>query len=204
MAKAERVRLATDERRAQLLELGRRLFNERAYDEISIDDIASAAGISKGLLYHYFPSKRDFYVEIVRASARELVERTEPSRDLPPDEKLVRSLDAYLDYVQSNARAYAGLMRGGIGVDPEVSAIVEGTRRELIERLAREGLRLKELRPSVRIALRGWIGFVEAVSLDWLDQGDVDRETLRATLASALAHALTTAQQLDPKSGLGS
>src|SRR5688572_23935942 len=63
------LRLATDERRTQLLDLGRELFNTRPFDDISIDEIAAAAGISKGLLYHYFPSKRHFYVETVREAA---------------------------------------------------------------------------------------------------------------------------------------
>jgi AcrR family transcriptional regulator len=68
-AARERARLQVDERRTQLLELGLRLFTDRSYDELSIDDIARAAGISKGLLYHYFPSKRDYYVEVVRRAA---------------------------------------------------------------------------------------------------------------------------------------
>src|SRR5438445_6224051 len=91
-AKPDRLRLATDERRAQLVELGKRIFNERAYDEISIDEIAAAAGISKGLLYHYFSSKRVFYVESVRAAAREMIERTAPPRELDSAQQLERGL----------------------------------------------------------------------------------------------------------------
>jgi len=197
-----RLRLATDERRAQLLLLGRRLFNERPYDELSVDDIAAAAGISKGLLYHYFPSKRVFYVETVRAASEEMIALTKPPPHLTPPEKLRHALDAYLDYVQQNARAFLTLMRGGVGNDPEVAAVVEKTRHTLVKRIMEQGLALKRARPVVRLALRGWLGFVEAASLDWLEHRDVEREVLRATMGNALTSALTTAMLLDPEHGL--
>ena len=79
-----RSRLAVDERRAQLLELGLRLFGTRPYDEVSIDDIAADAGVSKGLLYHYFGSKRAFYVATVQHAAAVLLEAlTSVDQDLP-------------------------------------------------------------------------------------------------------------------------
>ena len=77
MAAARRARLSTDARREQLVALGVEIFSERPFDDVSIDDIAAAAGISKGLLYHYFPSKRDFYVAVVRHSADEMQAITE-------------------------------------------------------------------------------------------------------------------------------
>lgn len=185
-----RLRLATDERRSRLLLLGRRIFNERAYDDVSVDDIASAAGISKGLLYHYFPSKRVFYVETVRAAADELIARTEPRLDLSPEEKLQFALDSYLDYVAQNGKAFITLMRSGIGVDDEVAKVMEKTRRALVQRILTNGLGLKKPPPVVRLALRAWIGFVEAASLEWIERKDVDRVTLRGLLASSLAHSL--------------
>lgn len=198
----DRLRLATDERRTQLLELGKSLFNERPYDEISIDDIASAAKISKGLLYHYFPSKKDFYVATVRAAAEEMIARTRPPDDLPPPEKLERGLDAYLDFVELHAGAYRALMRSGASVDEAIADVVEETRGTFARRIAEEGLNLREPRPVVRIALRAWIGFVEAASLDWLEKRDVERAMLRAMLGAALTNALMTAATLDPQSGL--
>jgi AcrR family transcriptional regulator len=72
-----RTRLEVEQRRAQLLTLGQELFSSSTYDELSIDDIARAAGISKGLLYHYFPSKRDYYVATIRVAAGELLHQTD-------------------------------------------------------------------------------------------------------------------------------
>ncbi len=190
-----RTRLGLDERRAQLIELGRTLFNARSYDEISIDDIAAAAGVSKGLLYHYFRSKRSFYVETVRAGAEQMTALTGAAESFPPGERLERGLDAYLDYVEANAAAYATLLRSGIGADAEVAAIVEQTRRVLIERIVR-GLGVGEPAAPLRVALRAWIGFVEGASLEWIDHGGVSKPDLRALLVAALQAAVASAATL--------
>lgn len=188
----ERARLQVDERRTQLLELGLQLFSDRSYDELGVDDIARAAGISKGLLYHYFPSKRDYYVEVVRAAAGLLVARTEAAGVDASPEALQDGLDAYLDFVEQHARSFVALMRGGVGSDPEVVQIVEATRRTIAERiLSRLGADAPT--PLLRTALRGWIGLVEAASLDWLERRDLPREQLRQLCAQLLIAALTAA-----------
>src|SRR3954452_15993907 len=83
-----RARLPVDERRTQLLDLGIRLFSEQPYEDLSIDQLAEAAGISKGLLYHYFQNKRGFYVEVVRAASMQLRALTEPDESLPLNKRL--------------------------------------------------------------------------------------------------------------------
>src|SRR2546430_6515128 len=131
---APRVRLDLDERREQLMRIGLELFSTNSYDAVSIDEIAARAGISKGLLYHYFPSKREFYVAGVRAAAAQLREVVEPDPELPPPERLRVSLEAYLDYVEHHAEGYIALMRGGIGSDAEGRQVVEGSRAGIIAR----------------------------------------------------------------------
>jgi AcrR family transcriptional regulator len=133
MAKPRRrIRLENDERRAQILQLARNAFSARSYDEVSIDDLAREAKISKGLLYHYFPTKRDLYIAGLSAIAEDLVRRvTSVPTDLPPIERVRNGLDAYLDHVHSHARAFVSLMRGGIGSDPEVAAVVESVRQRM-------------------------------------------------------------------------
>ena len=71
-------RLDVDERRRQLLERGAELFTSHPYDELSMSRIAAEVGISKALLYHYFPSKRAFFEATLGAWAEEL--RSGPSR----------------------------------------------------------------------------------------------------------------------------
>lgn len=184
----ERARLPVDERRAQLLTLGLRLFGERSYDELSIDDIARAAGISRGLLYHYFSSKRDFYVETVRSAAQQLLDRTDPETHVEPEALLV-GLEAYLCFVEDHASAYLALMRGGVGQDAEILAVLEATRARFVARIL-ERLGIAAPAPALRIALRGWIGLVEAASLDWLDRRDLPRDELRDLLARLLLATL--------------
>lgn len=190
----ERARLQVDERRAQLVELGLRLFSERSYDELSVDDIARAAGISKGLLYHYFPSKRDYYVETVRAAAQLLLDRADPSEQAEP-EALLAGLDAYLAFVEEHASAFIALMRSGVGQDAEVAGVVESTRARFAARIAAR-LGLDSPGPLLRIALRGWIGACEGASLDWLEHRDLPRDALRDHLAQMLVATLTAAGAL--------
>ena len=189
----ERARLGVDERRSQLLELGLQLFSDHSYDELGIDDIAKAAGISKGLLYHYFPSKRDYYVEVVRRAAGQLIERTDgASSEEVSLEALRRALDAYLDFVDQHARSYVALVRGGIGSDPEVAQLLEATRRTLTERIVSR-ISAEAPPPLLQLALRGWIGLVEAASLDWLDRREVPREQLRGLLEQMLLATIVAA-----------
>jgi AcrR family transcriptional regulator len=169
--KNPRTRLALDARRSQLVELGLREFGSRAYDDVSIDEIAKAAGISKGLLYHYFPTKRAFYVACVREAARDLLDRTDTSAEQDPMARVASGIDAYLDYVRAHGRAYATLMRSAVGVDAEIAAVVDRTREALLARLTSgAAIAVKSDAPLVQIALRGWIGFAETASVSWVER----------------------------------
>lgn len=181
-----RARLDVEERRRQLIELGSKLFSARTYDEVSIDELARAAGISKGLLYHYFPTKRDFYVATVREAAKDLLERTFLPNEMTAIDRLQGGLDAFLDYVSEHGTAYTSLLRSGIGADVEVARIVDATREEFCTRLV-EGLGIDTPSPLMRPALRGWVGFVEAATIDWLSsRSSASRETLRNFLIEVL------------------
>jgi AcrR family transcriptional regulator len=188
-----RARLDVDERREQLLRLGLELFGARNYDDISIDDIAEAAGISRSLLYHYFRNKRGFYVEIIRHAAAKLRERIEPNPELSPRERVRQGLSAYLNYVAGFAGAYATLLRSGVGWDPEVSEIVESTRSSIVaeiltaleDEVARNGM--------VRVAMRGWLGMVEFACLEWLERREVSKAELIRLLIDALETVLVSA-----------
>jgi AcrR family transcriptional regulator len=169
-----RTRLEVDARRAQLLKLGRELFTTRSYDELSIEEIARIGGISKGLLYHYFPSKRVFYVESVREAAGELLQQSAPPEDLTPLERLRAGIDAYLDYVENHKSVFATLMWRGIAHDPEVGGIVQSTKLLFFDRLFTE----VSNSPIGRNALRGWVAFIEASVLDWIEHSDVSQQDL--------------------------
>lgn len=192
-----RSRLEVDERRAQLLGLGLSIFSERSYDEVSIDDIARAAGVSKGLLYHYFPTKRDFYVAALRAAAKDLLDQTMGAHEagMSMEDRIRVGVTTYLDFVERRGGAYVALMRGGIGSDPEVAAVIEEVRVAFLGRIVAE-LPSGIDGPLVRTALRGWIGFVEAASIDWVAHRSVALaqivELSQAMLIATMQLALAT------------
>ncbi|HLI71062.1 MAG TPA: TetR/AcrR family transcriptional regulator [Ktedonobacteraceae bacterium] len=173
-------------RRQRLIEIGLELFSTRSYDEVAIDDIADEAGIAKGLLYYYFPTKHDFYVAVVRSAAEQLLAMTNPDETLPPLERLRRGLTAYLTYVEQHADAYRALLRGGVGVDRQVAAIVDEVRTEYARRVCQGLLGGREPSPPVGVAVSGWVGFVEALSLAWLEQREIEKETLCELAVTAL------------------
>jgi AcrR family transcriptional regulator len=172
-----RVRLDVDERRAQLVELGLAAFGERPYDDVAVEDIARAAGISKGLLFHYFPTKKAFYIACLRESAARLLAKVEEVQaDAAPFTQLERSLDAYLEFVQARGRAYATLMRGA-GRDREVGAVVDETRRALLASLTSGVAAVFPDATSHRsslleLALEGWIGLAETTSIAWVERSE--------------------------------
>lgn len=185
-----RARLVVDERRAQLLALGLSIFSERSYDDVSIDDIAAAASVSKGLLYHYFPTKRDFYIAALRETAKQLLEETKSIADEPSvDLRVRRGITTYLDFVERRGAAYVALMRGGIGSDPEVAAVVEDTRAQFLSRIV-EQLPPALSTPLAKTAMRGWIGFVEATSIDWVANRSVPLAELVDLSSAMLVDAL--------------
>jgi len=192
--KPGRARLDVSSRRLQLLALGLAAFTEQAYDQVSIDEVARAAGISKGLLYHYFPSKKEFYVATLRAAAAQLLDATAADPSLPPLERLSRGLEAFLAYVEQHARGYAALLRGGVGADPQVFEILESTRTRFQQRLL-EGLPSELSSASLRLLSRGWVALVETATLEWVEKRELSRAQLQALLAQSLlailgAHAV--------------
>src|SRR5262245_16949571 len=89
-----RVRLSVDARRKQLLALGRQAFTAQRYDDVSTDAIATRAGVSRGLLFHYFPSKRDYHLAVLREAADELLAKAFAKQTGAPLERLAAGLHA--------------------------------------------------------------------------------------------------------------
>jgi len=182
-------RLENDERRRRLLELGADLFTRNAYDEISMAQIAREAGISKALLYHYFPSKQDYFVATLASGAEELRRRVEPDPELPPAEALTAAIDAYLAWIEDNSEAYEKLLQSAATV-PEVREIVEGVRATTVDRILAG---IGATTPVARTAVRGWLWFMDGACLDWIAHRDLDRGQVLGLLLGTLGGALMAA-----------
>ncbi|MER5745311.1 TetR/AcrR family transcriptional regulator [Streptomyces sp. NPDC002225] len=165
-------RLSVEERRAQLLGAALSLFAHRAPDEVSLDEVASVAGVSRPLVYRYFPGGRQqLYEAALRSAAEELILCfTEPPVG-PPTERVTRVLDRYLAFVDGHDTGFSALLRGGgvVGTS-RTSAIVDEVRRAAAEQILRHLGERSEPGPRLRMMVRTWIAAVEAASLIWLDE----------------------------------
>ena len=181
-------RLDVDERRRRLLELGTELFARHGYEELSMARIAREAGISKALLYHYFPSKQAYFAATLEQAAAELAEVTQPDPEKPPVEQLAGSLDAYLGWVERHMGAYDKLIRS-FGAVPEVREMVERVRDGTADRIL-AGLSSAPT-PELRAAVRGWLWFMDSAVLDWIEHRDIERARLHGLLLGTLLGAVT-------------
>jgi AcrR family transcriptional regulator len=196
-------RLSTDDRREQLLVSGVRLLEKRPYDEVSIEEIARAAGVSKGLLYHYFPTKNDFLIAAIERGQDELAELTAPDPSLPPAEQLSASLERFLDFVEEHEAAYSAIFRSRGGGEPEIQAALEAGRRQRMDAVI-DSLASWEAAPAdvertpvLETTVQGWFFFVEGSVLRWLEHRDLERDELRELLGLALIGALQAAATVD-------
>lgn len=199
MAGGGRTRMTREQRRAQLIELGMQAVMGSSFDEVSVEQVADAAGISRGLLFHYFPTRRDFLVAIAEAGAQQLLEVTEPDPGLDPLAQLRTGMAAYVGFIVERRDAYVSLVRGAAGGDPAMLEVVTRTRAAVVRRVL-EGLGTppEDATPRMRIALHGWLGFVEEAAIAWLGEPDPPpREALLDTCERTLVAVVGDALGLD-------
>ncbi len=193
-----RRRLSVDERREQLIAVALDLFAHRPPEEVSIDDIAAAAGASRPLVYHYFPGKQAIYEESLRRAGHELAGRFEEPAEGPLSERLYRVMGRYLDFVDSHGPGFAALLRGGsVAASPGTTAVIDEVRRAAYEQILLH-LALPEPSSGVRRTVRAWIANAEITSLEWLGDRAVPREELQLQLVQEFVAALTLAAAREP------
>lgn len=149
-------------------------------------EVADMAGVSKPLLYHYFATKTDLYRATVRSAADALREATRPDPQLPVGPRMQAALDAHLNWIDANALAYRAVIQGGISSDAIVQDIVERSRAETVSRLA-DAFGIDQPNHLQHIALRGWVGFLEWTSLEWLATKTITKQQLADLLTASAA-----------------
>lgn len=192
-AASKRVRLSPDARREQLLDLGVRMLATRTLEDLSVDALAEQAGISRGLLFHYFKNKQDFHRAVVQRAADELLARTRPDLSRAPAARLALSLEQYVDYVLANRQSYISLVRGAAGGDPALLAIFDNTRAAMTARVT-DDLEVFGVRdtPAARLLARGWTALVEETVLSWVADPRLPKQELLRVLAVSLPVLLAT------------
>ncbi len=193
--RTQRSRLSPAERREQLLDLGVRLLATRSLDELSIDLLAEEAGISRGLLYHYFGNKHDFHEAVVQRACDDLIAQTAPPAEGEALERLLASMTAYVDYVTANYEGYLSLVKGAASGNDTLRRIYDDALGVLTDRVFTEDA-LHELltdTPLTRLTVRGWASMSEALVLAWAQNPNgVTRQELDDLLAASLPALVAT------------
>jgi AcrR family transcriptional regulator len=193
-----RRRLSTEERREELLAVGARLFAGSAHEDVSIDRVAEIAGVSRGLLYHYFPTKNDFFAAVVERESRRMLRLTAAVPDVPVRDQLTSGLDCFLEYVESHAQGFRAFHRAEAAGDPAVRRVYQqglaAQERQILDALAADpdAASIATDVPTLRIAVRGWLSFMVTVCLEWLkEEPRMPRDQVRDLCARALLGAIT-------------
>lgn len=198
MTTVARRRMAVEQRREHLISVALDLFSHRPPDAVSIEDIAGAAGISRPLVYHYFPGKQSLYEAALRRSADELTALLREPREGPLGPRLLRVLRRFFDFVEAHGPGFAALMRGGpAAAGPGVAcAMIDEVREAAYEQML---LHLGVAEPGARLELtvRSWISLAETTALLWLNGLRIPREELELQLVHDVGALLAVSAAFD-------
>jgi AcrR family transcriptional regulator len=201
---SDRRRLPPGERRSELVRVAAGEFAGKAYHDVLMTQVADLAGVSRALLYRYFPTKRDLFAAVYGDAASRLIAASplKPGQDLV--EQVLTGLDAHLDFFEANARTVLVANRGELAGDPVIQAIITEELAELrhamLDAMGTEG----RARARASTALYGWLSFVQSVCVDWLAGGVLTRREVRDMCLRTLTASLDlddTSPQSHPKSG---
>jgi AcrR family transcriptional regulator len=179
-----RLRRTADDRRAQLVQIGLELLPTTPVQELTIDEVARRAGISRSLLFHYFATKRDYYTAVTRAAADLLWAHLLPPPGTPPEQQVTGMLDRYVGWVEAYRETHLAFVRGAAGGDPWVSEVYEETRARLVD-VALAALQLPDdaLRRQLVLA---WFAFTEDLVGQWTQEPTMTRDELLTLLRDVL------------------
>ncbi|QJT06807.1 TetR/AcrR family transcriptional regulator [Streptomyces asoensis] len=182
--------MGVEERRQQLIGVALELFAQRSPDEVSIDEIAAAAGISRPLVYHYFPGKLSLYEAALKRASEDLAGRFAEPHEGPLGSRLLRVMRRYFDFVDAHGPGFSALMRGGPAVGSSTTnALIDAVRQNAYEQILSH-LGITDAPPRLELIVRSWISLAESTALIWLDGRRIPREELEVQLVQDFA-ALT-------------
>ena len=177
-------RMSAQDRRQQLVGIGLDLLESRPLQELTLDEVAAAAGVSRTLVFHYFPSKGDYFAAVVSSAGERLMQAVPRGPGTDVAERLRSMVTAFLRFVKRKRGAYVALVRGASGGDPKVLAVLDEVRTTHVMRWldAAEWPARDEV---TQLAVRGWIGSLEEVALA-ATTSPVPRETIVELLVEGL------------------
>lgn len=187
MTTGVRRRMGVDERRQQLIGVALDLFSRRSPEDVSIDEIAAAAGISRPLVYHYFPGKQSLYEAALRRAADELATRFLEPLEGPLGARLLRVMGRFFGFVDEHGPGFSALMRGGPAAGSSTAnAMIDGVRQAAYEQIITH-LGVSEPPARLELVVRSWVSLAESTALIWLDGRRIPREELEKQLVHDFA-----------------
>src|SRR5918995_3502772 len=162
-APAVRRRLSADERRRQLVGIGLAMIVETPIQDLSMDDIATEAGISRGLLFHYFPTKTDFYLACIAAAGRRILRTTAPDEGATGEEQVETVTRLMIEQIERRREFYLALVHGHGVADPRVSEVMDSVRDGSTERV----MTALDVPEAHRDVVRAWWAYTEDRALTW-------------------------------------
>src|SRR3954451_15723546 len=185
-------RLDPGQRRGQILDAANALFAERAYDDVTIEDMASSAGVTRGLVHHYFGGRKDVYVGLLERLGAQREEQLRPPAGGSARARVAHTVSRWLDWTETNRTIWlrANAARRGVA-DPDVRKVVADLVRRAVALLAAFHADIADDSPRLRYALECWTGLNRAATRHWL-RGEASREATHEWLASTLEHVLRT------------
>ncbi|MFI6434053.1 TetR/AcrR family transcriptional regulator [Streptomyces sp. NPDC050759] len=187
MTTGVRRRMGVEERRQQLIGVALELFARRSPDEVSIDEIAAAAGISRPLVYHYFPGKLSLYEAALQRAAQDLASRFQEPHEGSLGGRLLRVMRRFFDFVDEHGPGFSALMRGGPAVGSSATnALIDSVRQVAYEQILSH-LRVTDPPARLELLIRSWISLVESTALIWLDGRRIPRAELETQLVHSFA-----------------
>lgn len=162
-APVRRVRLSHDERRRQLLGIGLAKLVEKPIADLSVDEVAAEAGISRSLLFHYFPTKRDFYRACIEAAGRRILRNTRPDPGLPADQQVASMVRRFVEQIERRRAFYLSLVHGTGAADVPLVEVYDAIWDEATARV----MTALGLAPAARPVVHAWWAYVEDRALSW-------------------------------------
>ncbi len=185
-------RLGPEQRREQILDAANALFAERGYDEVSIEDVARSAGVTRGLVHHYFGGRTDVYVALLRRLGAVGEEQLQRPVGRSARARLADSVTRWLDWTEANRSIYLGTIAPGEDIaDPEVRRVVAELMRRAVSVLVEFHADIAQDTPRLRYALECWTGLNRTATRRWL-RGEATREATHELLVLTLEHVLRT------------